>query len=104
MGDPGDEVRFTGVLAEAQGAGGRWVEVPFDPKRTFGEARAPVRGTVNGTPALDADASAARVFDGLSFTHRREYAQWIGEAKRESTRRTRAEKAVAMLREGTRHP
>jgi hypothetical protein len=62
MGDFDEEMRFTGMLAEARGEGGRWIEVPFDPKRTFGEA------------------------------------------KRESTRASRAEKAVAMLRDGTRHP
>jgi hypothetical protein len=41
--------RFTGTLAEARG-GGRFVAVPFDAKAAFGSARAPVRGTVNGTP------------------------------------------------------
>ena len=40
--------RFTGILADAGRGGGRWVEVPFDAKAAFGEARAPVVGTVNG--------------------------------------------------------
>jgi hypothetical protein len=42
--------RFTGTVAESGRGGGRWVEVPFDPKAVFGQARAPVKGTVNGTP------------------------------------------------------
>ena len=52
--------------------------------------------------ALTDDARAA--FDALSFTHRREYAEWVGEAKRPETRARRAERAIEMLREGVRHP
>jgi uncharacterized protein YdeI (YjbR/CyaY-like superfamily) len=33
-------------------------------------------------------------FEGLSFTHQREYARWVAEAKREATRRRRVEQAV----------
>jgi Domain of unknown function (DUF1905) len=36
--------RFSGTLRE------RGLEVPFDTKKLFGEARPPVQGTVNGTP------------------------------------------------------
>jgi hypothetical protein len=50
--------------------------------------------------ALDGDAAAAATFDRLSYTHRREYVQWIEDAKREETRRNRVTKAVGMLREG----
>jgi hypothetical protein len=50
--------------------------------------------------ALEADAEAAATFDRLSYTHRREYVQWIEDAKREETRRNRVAKAVGMLREG----
>jgi Bacteriocin-protection, YdeI or OmpD-Associated/Domain of unknown function (DUF1905) len=39
--------------------------------------------------ALAGRADLADVFDGLSFTHRREYAQWIAEAKRPETRARR---------------
>lgn len=42
--------RFSGTLGESGRGGGRWVEVPFDPKAAFGRSRAPVKGTVNGTP------------------------------------------------------
>ena len=56
------------------------------------------------TDALRDAADAAAVFESLSYTHRREYAGWVGEAKREETRRRRAEKAVTMLRSGVRHP
>lgn len=51
-----------------------------------------------GEPALQA------FFDSLSFTHRREYADWIAAAKREDTRARRVEKAIEMLRTKVRHP
>jgi hypothetical protein len=54
--------------------------------------------------ALAGDARAREVFDGLSHTHRREYARWVDEAEREPTRLARATKAVAMLRDGVRAP
>ena len=54
--------------------------------------------------ALEKDSKAKAAFDGLSFTHRNEYARWISEAKREETRTRRLEQAVAMLRDGVRHP
>ena len=37
-------------------------------------------------------------FDSLSYTHRKEYAQWIAEAKKEETRVRRVEKTIEMLR------
>jgi hypothetical protein len=147
--------RFETVL-EAEGSG-VFFEVPLDVPATFGKARAPVRGTINGQPfrstvavyggrsylpvnralreaagvaagdtvvieleaddrprtvdppadlagALAADPEAKAAFDGLSFTHRREYAEWVAGAKREPTRRRRVEQAVQMLRDGRRHP
>ena len=54
--------------------------------------------------ALERNPEAQAAFGRLSYTHRREYAEWISEAKREDTRARRAEQAVAMLREGVRSP
>jgi hypothetical protein len=54
--------------------------------------------------ALAGDESARAAFDALAFTHRREYASWIAEAKREETRVRRAARAIEMLREGTKTP
>jgi uncharacterized protein YdeI (YjbR/CyaY-like superfamily) len=42
---------------------------------------------------------AAR-FHALAFTHRKEYARWIEEAKRPETRERRVAKALEMLRAG----
>jgi uncharacterized protein YdeI (YjbR/CyaY-like superfamily) len=50
--------------------------------------------------ALASDAAARAAFDGLAFTHRKEYARWIAEAKREETRARRVEQALERLRAG----
>jgi uncharacterized protein YdeI (YjbR/CyaY-like superfamily) len=50
--------------------------------------------------ALAADAAAKARFDGLAFTHRKEFARWIEEAKKAQTRSRRVEQAMQMLREG----
>ena len=145
-------MRFTATLGE------RGVVVPGDPKAEFGGARAPVAGTVNGTPfrgrlmvyggvtylgfrkeirdaaggigqgddveleierddaprevevpealatALAGDPEAQEVFDGLAFTHRKEYATWIADAKKDETRERRVRRALEMLRGGVKHP
>jgi hypothetical protein len=44
------EQRFTAALEDSGRGGGRWLEVPFDPKEVFGESRPPVAGTLSGTP------------------------------------------------------
>jgi Bacteriocin-protection, YdeI or OmpD-Associated/Domain of unknown function (DUF1905) len=50
--------------------------------------------------ALDADEVARDAFDALSSSHRKEYADWIVEAKREDTRRRRVDKTLDRLRFG----
>jgi hypothetical protein len=50
--------------------------------------------------ALAGDAKAKAAFDKLAYTHRKEFARWVGEAKREETRVRRAAEAIEMLREG----
>ncbi|HEY5879942.1 MAG TPA: YdeI/OmpD-associated family protein [Nakamurella sp.] len=47
--------------------------------------------------ALAAAPPAREAFDRLSFSHRREYAQWVGSAKRADTRGRRAAAAVERL-------
>ena len=50
--------------------------------------------------AIDGDAEARRFFDGLSYTHRRWYVDWIESAKKAETRERRVGQAVVKLREG----
>ena len=54
--------------------------------------------------ALAADPEARQVFDGLAFTHRKEYANWIAEARKDETRARRVDRAIAMLHERVKHP
>ena len=50
--------------------------------------------------ALDPDPEAKRMFEALAYTHRKEYARWISEAKRDQTRERRVAQAVEMIRAG----
>lgn len=50
--------------------------------------------------ALAGDPEAKGAFDALAFTHRKEFARWVAESKREETRERRLAQALEMLREG----
>jgi hypothetical protein len=50
--------------------------------------------------ALVSDERASATFDGLSYTHRKEWVRWIEEAKKAETREARLAKTVESLREG----
>jgi Bacteriocin-protection, YdeI or OmpD-Associated/Domain of unknown function (DUF1905) len=50
--------------------------------------------------ALEQHPDVKEKFDALAFTHRKEYARWIEEAKRDETRAKRVETALEMLHQG----
>jgi len=50
--------------------------------------------------ALDAAPAARATFDAFAPSHRREYLEWIAEAKRDDTRAKRIAQAVEWLAEG----
>ena len=50
--------------------------------------------------AIDGDPVAKQAFEGLAPSHRKEYARWIGEAKKPETRERRLADAMALIREG----
>jgi hypothetical protein len=77
--EAGDEVSVEIALDAAE----RTVEVP-------GELAA----------ALAADPDAGAAFEGLAYTHRKEFARWVAEAKKAETRERRVAKALEMLRAG----
>jgi hypothetical protein len=83
---------FSAVIHDA-GGGGAYVEIPFDVEQVFGRKRVPVKRN----PALGTNTTARAYFEGLSFTHQREYVDWITSAKRDATRVSRIEKAVTLL-------
>jgi hypothetical protein len=50
--------------------------------------------------ALAADPQVKAAFDRMAFTHRKEYARWVADAKREETRQRRVQQALEMIRSG----
>jgi len=50
--------------------------------------------------ALAEDQTARAKFDALAFTHRKEFARWVAEAKRAETRDRRVVETLRMVREG----
>jgi uncharacterized protein YdeI (YjbR/CyaY-like superfamily) len=50
--------------------------------------------------ALDADPAARTAFDALAPSHRKEFARWVSEAKRDETRERRIAETLRMVAEG----
>lgn len=50
--------------------------------------------------ALAGDPDAREAFERLAYTHRKEYARWIDQAKRDDTRQRRVAQALEVLRRG----
>ena len=84
--------------AAAGVAAGDQVEVDIEPDR--GPREVAVPGDL--AAALARDDTARANFDGLSFTHRKEWVRWIEEAKKPETRTTRLARTVESLRAGKR--
>jgi len=58
--------------------------------------------TIEGIPSelhslLEKDKSARDFFETLTKSYKKGYCDWVGSAKQEETRRSRAEKAILML-------
>ena len=58
---------------------------------------------IEGTPIelqvlLDKNKEANAFFETLSKSYKQGYCDWVGSAKQEETRKTRAEKALIMLK------
>jgi hypothetical protein len=75
----GDTVKVTIELDRSE----RTVEVPKELEQAFKKNK-----------------KAAEFFDSLSYSHKKEYAEWVGGAKQEATRESRAIKAIEMLSAG----
>ena len=48
--------------------------------------------------ALAKNAAARKTFESLSYSHRREHAQWVAGAKKEETRARRVARVIEMLK------
>ena len=49
--------------------------------------------------ALENNAKAKHIFDSFSYTHKKEYVEWINGAKKQETRENRIKKAVESIAE-----
>jgi uncharacterized protein YdeI (YjbR/CyaY-like superfamily) len=70
------------------------------PTRSKPRNRKPVQVPEDLDAALRKNRKARTAFDGFSPSHRREYIEWITEAKREETRQRRIETAIDWISEG----
>jgi hypothetical protein len=79
-------------------AAGDQVDVDIEPDTAPREVEVPP----DLAEALAGDDAARATFDGLSFTHRKEWVRWVEEAKKADTRATRLAKTVEALHAGKR--
>jgi hypothetical protein len=77
-------------------AAGDQVDVDIEPDTAPREVEVPA----DLAEALAGDGAARATFDGLSFTHRKEWVRWVEEAKKPETRATRVTRTVESLRAG----
>ena len=70
------------------------------PTRSKPKAKKPVVIPAELRRALAGNKKAAAAFRTLPPSHKREYAEWIAEAKGEDTRKRRVEKAIAWISTG----
>jgi phospholipase C len=81
------------LQAGAKAAAGDVVSVTMDVDRSERVVSVPVELK----RALATDKTAAATFKTLSYSHRKEFADWIAGAKQEETRLRRAKKAISMV-------
>lgn len=70
------------------------------PRATKPRAKKPLIVPPDLTAALRRNPRARRTFEDFSPSHKREYIEWITEAKREETRTKRLETTIAWLEQG----
>ena len=73
---------------------------PRTPKSNGAPKRVPTAPPADFAAALKKNAKARATFDSLSPSQKREYVEWIVDAKRDETRQRRLTQALQMLAEG----
>jgi hypothetical protein len=94
---------LTGYIRQAMKLNEEGVASPTRSKAAAkGKEKAPlvVPDDLAAALALKKNAAARKHFDAFSYSHRKEYIEWITSAKRAETRTTRVAKTVAQLAEG----
>ncbi len=88
------------VIADKIREGMAMIEAGQKPKRTTRGPKPEAEVPPALAHALALDAAAAATFAAFTPANRREYCEWIADAKRDETRDKRVVEAIAMLREG----
>ena len=96
LGDLPPKKTLTAWLKKAVRLNEEGVKAP----RTVRPPRPPVAVPPDLERALARNAEARSAFESFSPSHRREYVEWIEEAKREETRRKRLATAIEWMAEG----
>lgn len=86
------------MLAGAGAAPGEVVHLVLEPDAAERTVEVPAELAL----ALASAPKASSLYAGLSYSHRKEYAEWVGGAKKIETRKSRAQKALVMLVDGRR--
>jgi hypothetical protein len=89
-----------GVNKQHRAAAGVDVGDTFDVVVALDGAPRVVEVPADLAEALADDTAAQAAFDKMSYTHRREYVEWIAEAKRPATRARRVAETVERVRPG----
>jgi uncharacterized protein YdeI (YjbR/CyaY-like superfamily) len=86
---------LAGLVKKAMVLNESGVKLERTPKRD----KKPITMPQELAAALARDKKAKLAFDAMSPSHRKEYMEWVGDAKKDETRVRRIEKVVAQLKE-----
>jgi len=70
------------------------------PRRAKPKKKEPLKIPEYFTSALRKSAKAKKTFESFSYSHRKDYVEWVAEAKREETRNERLATSLKWLAEG----
>ena len=87
---------LTGYVKKAMQLNDEGIKAP----RNKTVPKSPLKVPEDLAAALKKNARARAIFDGFSPSHKREYEEWIVEAKREETRKRRLATALEWMSEG----
>jgi uncharacterized protein YdeI (YjbR/CyaY-like superfamily) len=91
---------FTRLVRQAMKLHETIAESPKPTKKAKPKTRAPLKIPADFLTALGKNKKAHAAFTGFSYSHQKEYVEWITEAKRDETRQKRMKQALEWLAEG----
>ena len=91
---------LTGFVRQAAARNAAGLKAPQVRKPGLERKPVPTTPPADFAAALKKNGRARATFDGFSPSHKREYIEWITEAKRDETRQRRLGQAIEMLAEG----